>query len=126
MRHVAVPAATTALAVLVLAILASETHASDTPLVSLSSTVDYLGPFPIGRTELDGDPCESAGGIVNLHNRRRASPKSKVSLPSELVPGGAVSWSTLRADVRGVVSVAPSSVDWNALVQRKRALCRWL
>lgn len=88
------------------------------PGIVLSSTVDYLGPFPVGRTELDGDPCEAAGGIVRLHNERRAKALSMRIPPSELAPGGAVSWSTLRADSSGGVRVAPADIDWNALVQQ--------
>jgi hypothetical protein len=107
------PAATAAAAALLAHCLAS---ASAAPAASLSASWDYLGPFPVAKTELDGDP---AAAIAALHDVRRRKARLQQPLLSELVPGGNVSWTTLRADAGGAVTVsAPPAVDWNALVQR--------
>jgi hypothetical protein len=97
---------------LALSLLSSASASS----VSLSRTWDYLGPFSVAKTELDGDPAAS---IVALHDVRRRKARLQQPLVSELVPGGNVSWLTLHADAGGAVAVsAPASLDWNALVQR--------
>lgn len=75
----------------------------------------YVGPFPSGKSELDADPLGAVpGGAFAAVNETGAA------FPSELVVGGAVGWTLLRADAGGVVSLAPR-VDWNDLV---RALSR--
>ena len=109
--------AAAARAALLAALLAAGTTAAAAPATaSLASTWDYLGPFPVAKTELDGDP---AAAIVALHDVRRRKARLQQPLVSELVPGGNVSWVTLRADAAGAVAVAaPASVDWNRLVQQ--------
>lgn len=99
-----------------LAVLGRSSPSFGSPVATLSKTAEFLGPFPVGRTELDGDPCEAAGGIVSLYNSRQF-PTRSTRIVSELVPGGYVSWDTLRADPNGNFALSPKA-DWNALVQQ--------
>lgn len=77
---------------------------------------EYVGPFPMGKTELDGDPLQVFGGARALFAQHEAQPSKKVRFISELATGGYVGWSTLRAQ-QGAVDVSPRRVDWNRLVQ---------
>jgi len=69
-----------------LAILGRSSPSFGSPVATLSKTAEFLGPFPVGRTELDGDPCEAAGGIMSLYNSRQF-PTRSTRIVSELVPG---------------------------------------
>jgi hypothetical protein len=60
---------------------------------------DYVGPFIIGKAELDGDPLEAYGGIRKII---RADKSAKFF--SELVPGGEVRWSKLRVQVNALIN----------------------
>lgn len=70
---------------------------------------DVLGPFPVGKTEYDGDPVESCGGITALHATKRGC-------PSELVVGGFAKWSTV-SEGQGGVQLHWADVPWQALHQ---------
>ena len=75
------------------------------PSAALAGSWDYLGPFPVGKSELDGDPAAGAA----------ASGPDGRAYDSELVPGGLVRWARLPAEGKDV-SVAHGGVDWNGLV----------
>ena len=70
----------------------------------------YIGPFPSGKTELDGDPVGAFGGPL------RAPNGSTTLYRSELVAGGVVKWTSLSMDSAGAAALSPR-VDWNPLVQ---------
>ena len=73
----------------------------------------FIGPFPIGKAETDGDPVESFGGIQNI-TRTRFLPD--YYLISELVPGRYVSWTTLLPKAsKGYITIAPN-LPWGDLV----------
>lgn len=73
---------------------------------------NFLGPFPIGKTEVDGDPVAHFGGA---HQALKQSLEIKHIYRSELVSGGTLSWTKLKADKNGQVHVSPA-VNWGDLV----------
>lgn len=86
------------------------------PRLSEYSTLDYLGPFAIGKPELDGDPATrtaAAAGVESVLLDRG----SKRAYPTELTAGGSVSWTTLRPSGDGSVHIAPE-VEWQRLLQQ--------
>ncbi len=81
----------------------------------LVSTWHFLGPFVIGKNEVDGDPLEAYGGIVNA-SRERHNKKFKAF--SELLPGGALSWSSIPSgSALEPVRIVPQ-VNWNDLIRQ--------
>lgn len=73
----------------------------------------FIGPFPIGKAEADGDPLESFGGIQNMTHTRFLP---EYRLISELVPNGYISWTTLPPkSSKGHVNIAPN-LAWGDLV----------
>lgn len=73
----------------------------------------FIGPFVIGKTEVDGDPVEALGGIRNVSKTRF---KKNARLFSELLPEGEIQWSYVRqASADKMVQIRPS-VNWNDLV----------
>lgn len=73
----------------------------------------FLGPFVIGKTEVDGDPVESFGGI---HKVSKSRYKKVVSFFSELLPGGEINWSQIKQPSQDVAVQIQPSVNWNELV----------
>lgn len=73
---------------------------------------DYIGPFPVGKTEFDGDPV--------AQDVRQGPPAIQSSYSSELVPGGKVQWRRVRADGAGRVQINHPAVDWQFLAQTLR------
>lgn len=76
-----------------------------------------LGPFPIGKAEVDGDPTEFFGGVDNVSRSRY---KKSQKFLSELALNGEISWkliyqSTPDENVRFNPDV--KSINWNELVQ---------
>lgn len=76
----------------------------------------FIGPFVIGKTELDGDPIEYFGGIRNISRFRL---KKGVKYFSELMPGGEITWkrypsSGLENNLSGIK--ISTEVNWNDLV----------
>lgn len=69
----------------------------------------FLGAFPIGKPELDGDPVETIGGIQKASCQRY---NKKFVAYSEFMNGGKVGWSKIWAENNGVVSIEPN-IDWN-------------
>jgi len=73
----------------------------------------FIGPFPIGKTETDGDPLESFGGIQNV-TCKRFLPGYRIL--SELAPNAYISWTTLTSkSSQGYVNIAPN-LAWGDLV----------
>ena len=73
----------------------------------------FIGPFPIGKAETDGDPVESFGGIWNITSTRFLP---EYHLLSELAPSGRVSWTSLPPkSAEGLVNIAPK-LAWGDLV----------
>jgi len=73
----------------------------------------FIGPFPIGKAETDGDPVEPFGGIWNITHTRFLP---EYHLISELAPSGYISWITLPPkSSKGYVNIAPS-MAWGDLV----------
>ena len=72
---------------------------SGKPCQASPSTWDVLGPLPIGKNEVDGDPLAAHGGALahwlRTHTQRRLS-ASDSAVASELVPGGRVWWQTTK------------------------------
>lgn len=63
---------------------------------------DFLGPFPVGKTEIDGDP---AGGFDAI-SRMNPSGSDQLGMISEMVDGGQVRWKRFYADRRaGLVNI---------------------
>ena len=62
----------------------------------LSAEWSYLGPFPVGKTEIDGDPV--AALYESIHD---LAPHDGTRIPSELATGGEITW----------VGVTPEPVD---------------
>ena len=81
---------------------------------------DVLGPFPIGKNEVDGDPLAAHGGalahwLLN-HNTSTSSRSSLVA--SELVPDGLVGWRREKTEPDGKLAVGRTMKPaWSALVQ---------
>jgi len=77
---------------------------------------DFLGPFPVGKTEVDGDPVAAFGGIRALY-AKSPSERAKAEFPSELGVGGKAAWGKLSRDpTSGRMAVQPR-VDWNGIAQ---------
>ena len=83
----------------------------------------YIGPFPMGKTEFDGDPLARHGGARQLfaqfeaNGGANAKRKDRQRFLSELATGGYVGWSILPSTVDGSVVLQPERVNWNQLVQ---------
>lgn len=82
-------------------------------LTASAQNWQFIGPFPIGKAETDGDPLESFGGILNVSVTRFLP---EFHLISELAPNGYVSWSMLSPkSSKGYVNISPS-LAWGDLV----------
>ena len=78
------------------------------------TSYEYVGPFAMGKTELDGDPLAAHGGPDAVFARHEAGDKQRFL--SELATGGYVGWTTLRsARGSGATRIEPK-VNWNQLV----------
>ena len=88
------------------------------------ASYDVLGPLPIGKNEVDGDPAAAWGGSAFAHWLSRPH-DGRVS--SELVPGGAVEWRATKAEPSGVLRLQWAAQPWGALVQSlgQRAVLEW-
>ena len=76
---------------------------------------DVLGPMPIGKNEVDGDPLEPFGGALSHWLSR---PRGGL-VASELVPGGRVGWRSVKVDPahQGAVRISFPEVNWQGLMQ---------
>ncbi|XP_078000966.1 uncharacterized protein LOC144453526 [Glandiceps talaboti] len=77
------------------------------------ATWHYIGPFVIGKPEVDGDPLEFHGGIYNASRHRY---DKKVKYYTELVAGGETQWKKiLQKNAIDNVQINPQ-INWNDLV----------
>jgi hypothetical protein len=82
-------------------------------------TWHYVGPFVVGKTEFDGDPIQAYGGIENVSRSRW---DTKVTFPSELVPGGQVGWKEIKQQSMDQAVVVAPQVNWNNLVSSLQSM----
>ncbi|XP_071963371.1 uncharacterized protein [Antedon mediterranea] len=82
-------------------------------------TWHFIGPFIIGKAEVDGDPVEYFGGIHNVSRKRF---NKKVRFYSELTSGGEIKWKKFdqRAE-SDPVQISPD-VNWNELISSMGSL----
>ena len=81
------------------------------------SSWDVLGPFPIGKNEVDGDPvAATAEGGAFAHWLAHHS-SSDGWVPSELVAGGRVRWTPQKPAQNNVLALDWPKVPWSNLVQ---------
>jgi hypothetical protein len=66
----------------------------------ISGPWDFVGPFGIGKTEIDADPIAAYGGIRNVSKGSK-----KRTFVSELADGGLVGWSRLKVSLDGAVTL---------------------
>ena len=91
------------------------------------SSWQFVGPFPIGKTEIDADPLESYHHIISNRNepcsrflilrRRKGCPTKFLS---EVALKGYVGWNKLQAQFDSVSIQLPlpkAKVDYNNLIQ---------
>ena len=79
----------------------------------IKKEVSFLGPFTIGKNELDGNP---ASDIDRLYQSHVKSGNDKTDLISELVEGGSVNWTRIQM-TKNQIHISPASVNFNRLVQ---------
>lgn len=72
----------------------------------------FLGPFVVGKSEVDGDPLEFFGGIHNVSRTRFAR---DIQYYSELAPNGVVRWISFP-EYRGRYVTIDPVVNWKDLV----------
>ena len=79
----------------------------------------FIGPFVIGKGEVDGDPLEEWGGVKNISRHRW---DKKFVLYSELVARGEIKWMEINQHTAAEpVTVAPP-VNWNELVMSLQSM----
>ena len=72
----------------------------------------FIGPFQIGKAEIDGDPLEAFGGIGKILCQRYGK---DFQAYSELAPRGIVRWSTIEP-AKDRITVESKLDDWDTLV----------
>ncbi|XP_070577207.1 uncharacterized protein [Ptychodera flava] len=73
----------------------------------------YIGPFVVGKPEVDGDPLEFYGSVYNASRQRY---DKKVKYYSELVNGCEIQWKKItQKTAADSVQVNPQ-INWNELV----------
>ena len=73
---------------------------------------DFIGPFQIGKNEVDGDPLEAFGGIEKLLCQKY---NKRFQVYSEQVPKGKVKWHSVEPDETGNVTVP---IDLHRLAEK--------
>ena len=73
----------------------------------------FIGPFVIGKMELDGNPVEACGGIRNVSKYRY---QKSARFFSELVPGGEIKWRVEKPVSMDNTIHIKAGVDWNDLI----------
>jgi predicted esterase len=89
-----------------------------------------LGPFPVGKSEFDGNPIHefpSATGNGSTRSSPRGTEPAGYLFVSELSHGGEAGWAPLRASGDGTVHVhggamRPRPVDFNSHIQQASKL----
>ena len=79
----------------------------------------FIGPFVIGKPEVDGDPLEEWGGVKNVSKYRW---DKKFVLYSELGSQGEIKWMEINLRTAAEpINIAPP-VNWNELVMALQSL----
>lgn len=79
----------------------------------------FIGPFVIGKAEVDGDPLEEWGGVKNVSRYRW---EKKFVLYSELAAQGEIKWMEINQNTAAEpVAIAPH-VNWNELVMSLQSM----
>ena len=79
----------------------------------------FIGPFVIGKAEIDGDPLEEWGGVKNVSRYRW---RKQFVLYSELVAQGEIRWMEINQyNVGEPVSIS-LPVNWNELVMSLQSM----
>ena len=79
----------------------------------------FIGPFVIGKAEVDGDPLEEWGGVKNISKYRW---DKKFVLYSELVAQGEIKWIEVNQRTAAeAVTIAPP-VNWKDLVMSLQSM----
>ena len=74
-----------------------------------------LGPFVIGKAEVDGDPITQYGGIQ--HVSKSMYTKKQTVFHSELASDGLITWSVHQQQSQSDVVQIQTQIDWNDLVR---------
>ncbi|XP_060070908.1 uncharacterized protein LOC132550832 [Ylistrum balloti] len=74
---------------------------------------DFIGPFVIGKMEIDGDPLEPFGGVFEVAKKRN---NKNIKFFSELVHSGEVKWKTFKQSYADETIKISPQVNWNDLV----------
>ena len=73
---------------------------------------DFLGPFPIGKAELDGDPVEGYDNNDTIVLERW---KENLAINSEIARNATIHWKILHQSDNEKMQIYPD-VDWNQLI----------
>ena len=79
----------------------------------MPTTFAFLGPFTVGKNELDGNP---AAHIQQLYTSYSTTKIAQTDLLSELTTGGTVSWVEIKTQ-NNKIPIHLRDVDFNTLVQ---------
>lgn len=79
----------------------------------------FIGPFVIGKAEVDGDPLEEWGGMKNVSKYRW---DKKFVLYSELVSLGEIKWKEVSQHFAGEPLTLAPPVNWNDLVMSLQSM----
>ena len=84
----------------------------------------FLGPFVIGKNELDGDPVEAYGGIREASKNRY---NKQERYASELAADGQVGWLVYKQDTKSEMILVFPKIDWNDFVNSlgSTAILEW-
>ena len=81
--------------------------------------INFLGPFTVGKNELDGSP---AYNIDTLYQTYRATKHKTTNLISELITGGFTKWKTIRLKQNTGNIQFNDIVDLNRIVQTLQSM----
>lgn len=79
----------------------------------------FIGPFVIGKNEVDGDPLEEWGGVKNVSKYRW---EKKLVLYSELVSQGEIKWMEINQQTAAEPVTMRPPVNWNELVMSLQSM----
>ncbi len=84
----------------------------------------FIGPFVIGKNEVDGDPVDAYGGIQAIATKRF---QKKNKYISELLPNGKITWRFFKQKIKSEIIKMTPDVNWNDLVNSlgSTAITEW-
>lgn len=80
----------------------------------------YIGPFTIGKNEIDGDPLQDWNDIQNVSRHRWN--KKRNTFYSEVAKGGEIQWQLINMNTASEPINIPSNTDWNELIMSLQSL----